>query len=162
MPTKKIPIPSVDPELFSKVLSAQIGAQQSAALAQQQQGLSGLGLGQQSTGGFTTQIYPGQMYHDPGMYQGKETVQEPNKSPYSFEVCSICGEYDFARHFQGCIEAVDAERSKLLRQAQDTLPVYRRLQLVCGLCYEKSYLNENETEEAYKTRMVIRKARKTE
>jgi len=61
------------------------------------------------------------------------------KSPYSFKLCKHCGEYDFAGDFRSANPGV--------------LPC---IVLICSTCYEKAYLDEEESDEEYKFRMAAR------
>ena len=83
--------------------------------------------------------------------------EPPKKAPYSFRLCEQCGKYDFAKDFIMCSKEYMAEGTKLLRTYKDPIVALHSTVSVCWLCYQKAYLNPDESEGAYKTRMAMRK-----
>ena len=121
----------------------------------QQQGLS-LGQWQQ----FVQQHTGVQTGATAGAMRGM-TPAPPKEAPYSMKLCEQCGKYDFAKDFKLCSKEYMAKGTRLLRPTTDPDPVavLHSNVSVCWLCYQKAYLNPDESEGAYKTRMAMRKVK---
>jgi len=78
------------------------------------------------------------------------------KSPYSFKLCKHCGEYDFAGDFRSANKVITWEREMIIRDKKVSPGVLPCIVLICSTCYEKAYLDEEESDEEYKFRMAAR------
>ena len=85
--------------------------------------------------------------------------EPPKEAPYSMKLCEQCERYDFAKDFRMCSKEYMAEGTKLLRPTTDPPVVLHSIVSVCWLCHQKAYLNPDESEGAYKTRMAMRKVK---
>ena len=82
------------------------------------------------------------------------TKRKDREPPYSFKLCAYCGEYDFAGDFGYCKYAdIYTKKERLIQSLEATIV------LVCSTCYEKAYLDEEESDEEYKFRMAARLCR---
>ena len=90
----------------------------------------------------------------------QEGARSPKEPPYAMKICENCGEYDFAGDFKGCYSHQTAESEKLVKATKPPTSTYAGFQVVCSTCWEKAYINENESDGAYKTRMAMRKVEK--